>query len=401
MPHPIEQRIVETRRKAARLSLIYGLSWVAGALVATIGILGLGDYWIRFHDPGIRALSTLAVLLVLGWTSFRYLYPAFARRLRDVEIARRIERRFPDLEDRLSSAVEFLRQDESDLHAGSAALRRAVIVETTADIERLNMDDVLERRPARRALAGAAGVLVLALVAVAFDPLAAQLAVARLIRPFGDDAWPRKHDLAFIKPPSRVAAGQTFEVELRDRNGPPPDEVRIHYRYENDGHPTEEVESMHLLDGVLVARKENVARPFKYRAEGGDDRSMDWIPLEVVEPPQDRFTASDALSAGLHRLARGTSRKQPQRNSWHTRGAGRQHDQAAQSRGGACHARAAVAVPGLGRRLWLRIAGRRGQSRLSSTNPGPTCSSSLMPKDWSAARKACTKFGPWPTSRRA
>ncbi len=295
MPHPIEQRIVETRRKAARLLLIYGVSWVAGSLVAAIVLLGLVDYLIRFDDPGIRALSTLAVLLAAGWTTYRYLYPALAVRLRDVEIAQRIERRFPGLQDRLASAVEFLHQDEHDPQAGSAALRRAVIVDTTDAVQRLNLDDVLERRPANRALAGAAAVLALALGIVICDPLSARLALARLARPFGDDAWPRKNHLEFIDPPQRIAAGQTFEVELRDKGGPPPAEIRIHYLYDNDGHATEEVESMHLLGGVPVARKENVARPFKYRAEGGDDRSMAWISLEVVEPPR-----VESLQATLH-----------------------------------------------------------------------------------------------------
>ena len=150
MPHPIEQRIVETRRKAARLSFIYGASWVAGSLVATLVVLGLADYLIHFHDPGIRALATLAVVLAVGWTSYRYLYPALAGRLGDVEVAQRIERRFPGLQDRLASAVEFLHQDESDPQAGRRGLRRAVIVETTDAVERLNLDEVLERRPANR-----------------------------------------------------------------------------------------------------------------------------------------------------------------------------------------------------------------------------------------------------------
>jgi hypothetical protein len=286
LPHPLEQRIADTRRQARRLSLLYGLSWVAGALLATVLALGLADYLIHFHDPGIRLLATLAVLLVAAWVSYRYLYPAVVRRLRDVEIAQKIERRFPILGDRLSSAVEFLKQSENDVQAGSAALRRAVIVETTAAVERLNIAEALERRPARRALGAAGAIFCLALLAIACDPLSARLALARLIKPLGGDAWPRKHDLAFVRPPSRIASGQTFEVELQDRNGAPPDEVRIHYLYDNDGHPTEEVEAMHLLDGVLVARKENVARPFQYRAEGGDDQSMPWQPLEVVEPPR-------------------------------------------------------------------------------------------------------------------
>jgi hypothetical protein len=36
----------------------------------------------------------------------------------------------------------------------------------------------------------------------------------------------------------------------------------------------------------MVSRKENVTRPFWYRAEGGDDESMEWIRLEVLEAPR-------------------------------------------------------------------------------------------------------------------
>jgi DNA-binding transcriptional regulator GbsR (MarR family) len=42
---------------------------------------------------------------------------------------------------------------------------------------------------------------------------------------------------------------------------------------------------MQLIGGRMIARKEHVMRPFEYRAVGGDDDSMGWTRLEVVEPP--------------------------------------------------------------------------------------------------------------------
>jgi hypothetical protein len=43
---------------------------------------------------------------------------------------------------------------------------------------------------------------------------------------------------------------------------------------------------MQRLNDVFVGRYENVVRPFAYRVVGGDDQTMPWRGLEVVEPPQ-------------------------------------------------------------------------------------------------------------------
>ena len=82
--------------------------------------------------------------------------------------------------------------------------------------------------------------------------------------------------------------GQPFEVELAsDAAHRVPDEVRIQYSYQSDPADGEiETELMPRINGVTVARKDSVSRPFWYRAEGGDDRSMGWQRLEVVEPPR-------------------------------------------------------------------------------------------------------------------
>jgi hypothetical protein len=86
--------------------------------------------------------------------------------------------------------------------------------------------------------------------------------------------------------PTRIAAGQAFEVELIDRGGPLPAEVRLHYRFEEDGQVREEAELMRRDKGVMQARRDDVRRPFDYRAEGGDDDTMPWISLRIMPPPK-------------------------------------------------------------------------------------------------------------------
>ena len=100
-------------------------------------------------------------------------------------------------------------------------------------------------------------------------------------------AWPQKNHLAIRNPVERVGRGRAFEIEAVDSAAAPlPAEVFIHYRFTGaDGALTEETVLMHQVGKTAVARRENVARPFSYRVEGGDDRSMPWLPVEVVEPP--------------------------------------------------------------------------------------------------------------------
>src|SRR5688572_6155340 len=126
--HPLRQQIARLRRQIRRIALVYGLAWLAIGVLGSVLVLGLADYLIRFQDRGVRIIATLTLLGVVAWTIYRYLWPALSLRMSDVAIARRVERRFPELADRLSSAMDFLDQPEDEPIAGSAELRRAVVL---------------------------------------------------------------------------------------------------------------------------------------------------------------------------------------------------------------------------------------------------------------------------------
>jgi hypothetical protein len=286
----IQAKIDAIRARTQRLRLLYGASYLLAVMLATVLGIASIDYLFKFNDFGVRLIFSLVAIGVALWAGYRFVWRSLRHRLSDVAISQQIEKQFPQLGDRLSSSVEFLRQEEDDALAGSAALRRAVITSTAADIESLDFSQALEPQPARKALRIAALASLSALLLAAINPTVARVALARLANPFGSDAFPRRTNLQIVgEAPTRLPVGQSFELHVADRDGNLPDEARLHLRFESvDGETTgeERSEPMQHLNDVLVARKENVTRPFLYRVTGGDDYSMPWTSLEVVEPPR-------------------------------------------------------------------------------------------------------------------
>ena len=287
MPHPLEQKLVALRSRSRRMMLVYGLCVAAATLLAAIVALGAIDYLLQFQDRGLRIIASLSLFSLLVWTAYRFLRPVLFGRLQNADLARQVERSFPSLHDRLVSAVEFLHQSEDDPAAGSAALRRAVIAQTTAESQEMQFTDVVDPRPAKRAALTLAAVCLTAAIFVVLWPSTSWIAIARLANPLGDASWPRATHLDVRKSVKRIARGQSFQVEVIDAQGARlPADVRIHYRLADAGGGTvEETEPLRFADGTLTARRENVQRPFAYRIAGGDDHFMPWKKVEVVEPP--------------------------------------------------------------------------------------------------------------------
>jgi hypothetical protein len=284
--HSLQQRVHSVGARARRLVLLHGASLAIAVVVAAALAAGVADYLIRYRDQGVRIIVSLLFVAAGAWSVRRFVLPAWRYRPSDIETARRIERRFPQLRDRLSSSVAFLNEAEDDPRAGSAELRRVVISETEGRVEHVNLEEAIDPRLARKAMLAAAAMAVVAAAGVAFDPASAGLAARRLAMPWSSESWPLWNNLAFENPPRRLAKGANFEVELIDTNSRLPDEVQIQYWHEGDDPSEVDVQPMKLLGDRMLARRENVARSFRYRAVGGDHQSMPWTRLEVVEPPQ-------------------------------------------------------------------------------------------------------------------
>ena len=167
---------------------------VAAGLAAALA-MGLLDCLLHFQDRGIRVIASLTVWGVVLWVGYRRLFVPQTARLSNADLARRVQRRFPQLSDSLASAVEFLDQPEDDPRAGSAALRAAVIREVTAASEPLDFLETLGGRPARRAALAASAIGLLTLILVLPNATAAWTAAVRLVNPLGNVAWPQRTHL--------------------------------------------------------------------------------------------------------------------------------------------------------------------------------------------------------------
>jgi hypothetical protein len=284
--HPLAQRIASLRRRLILTQRAVAACWIVATVITVALVLGMIDFLLRISDTGLRVMATLALAAAATWAVYHWWYRRGRRRWEPLTVARKVETEFPRLRDSLASAMEFLEQSEDDHSAGSAQLRRLVVTDAQTAIDGLPLERIIDRRPLYRAARALAIAGVALSACLALDARAVGTALVRLVAPLGSTEWPRQHHLSFRNPPTRLAAGQAFEVELVDTAGPLPDEVRIEYRVAAGGEREWSSEPMSRAGEVMIARRENVRESFAFRATGGDDHKMPWRWVEVVEAPR-------------------------------------------------------------------------------------------------------------------
>lgn len=285
--HPLEQRLRQVRRRLRGLLALHGIAWVVGCVLSAVMLMGLVDYVVRFRDPGIRLFCTLTVVGLLIWAVQRYLVQALSIPWHDTDLARRLGRVFPALGDALPSSIEFLHQREDDPKAGSLALRRAVVVQTTAEVEKINLMDAVRMGPVGKAVGAASVVFCTALAISIVAPASAGVALSRLANPFGKTVWPQATHLAILQsgpaPPLRLAPNDTFAPIVRDlSNAPLPTDMRIEYRFDSDTtRPADEARITHAAEIGRTTRRTNVQIPFTFRFVAGNEPWSDWCEVRV------------------------------------------------------------------------------------------------------------------------
>ena len=283
MADTLQDTIRGIRRRAWIAKFFYGCGWILSITTGFLLLVAGVDFILRQDDRLSRL--TLSLLFVLAITTFiaRLLLPLVRQRLTDVILAQRIQQRFPALKHKIATAVEFL-QDEQNAVAGSGAMRREVIREATDELHDLPVREVVHYRHARIAIGAGLVSFAILLTIVLASPIGSQIAMARLINPFGETVWPQVNDLAFQNTPSHVPLGGLFEAEIIDRDNHLPQTVNIEYRFEEEGVVRTLVEPMNRVRGMMVTQRQNVQSPFHFRAVGGDDQT-EWHPLQTVIPP--------------------------------------------------------------------------------------------------------------------
>jgi len=190
--------------------LVHGLGLCVLLPAAAILLFFGLDHSLRLPLP-IRLFHTLAVATLLGYGLWQFVRYPLTRRFADVDIAQLLERRFPELHQRLVSAVQLQELGSDQLRNQSRAMIDQLMDETAAATRALPLDRLFDQRRTLRVYAAAGGLLACLGLGTALAPATAQ---AFLLRHLGLAAeYPRETTLRIEVPPNGP------EVQREDRDG--------------------------------------------------------------------------------------------------------------------------------------------------------------------------------------
>jgi len=223
------------RRRAKRLSVAYGLGIVvsaaAGLLVATV----LSDYLLN-----LRAVPRLVVMAAaagtLFYAAFRWIVQPGMGRLSLSDIAGRLERVFPQFDDRLRSTIDFLGPQSPRSDHGSDVMKQRVVEQATALAATIDLKHAVIAKPAWYSLGGAgAAVLSVCLLGAVAGEQFRSIALKHLFMPFADRPWPKRVEIAADGTlPRRVPVGQRLDVRMTLVRGDKPSmKPVVCYQYDN------------------------------------------------------------------------------------------------------------------------------------------------------------------------
>lgn len=210
----ILDRLKGIRRVARRRLIFFGVFAVlAGGIAAFFTIL-LVD-WLVWLPPALRIVAgTLFLAGFLGATVHWIVAPLRAQ-LTLQELAGKIEKHFPPLDDRLASSVNFLQRGDIE----SSAMALHVVEATERAIEKLPLEEALVGGPVtRRALAFGTMVVLLAGTLI-WSPHWLHVGSNRYLHPLRDIEWPRSVSIVPLTADQVVALGDSMTVSMRVERG--------------------------------------------------------------------------------------------------------------------------------------------------------------------------------------
>ncbi len=226
MNHPAILRIVgRIRRKLQLERLVQGLAWSTGLILpASV----LGSYLLTQANFSTVALfsSRFFLATVVVFSLLRFLVLPQLRRPSKRLVARFLEERHPQLQDRLSTAVELARTATS----ADPLFRELVVRDAQGRLRALPQPRLYQPTATRVAL------LILALSSLVFawlfwaGPPAYSYSLARLVQPGGEAKYPSLYSIRVT--PGNTTVGKRTDVEVRaNLQGFDSDKVRLWVKY--------------------------------------------------------------------------------------------------------------------------------------------------------------------------
>lgn len=273
----LEQELDSVRHYQQSVWLGEGFGLFLMVVIPALGLAMLLDNLVHLHF--LVRLGLLIILFTCGsWLIRRTLGPLF-RPLSLEQIALKIEKRYPELENRLINSL-LLSRDGSE---ASRELVESVIEEGKSEVRKIDVKTSIPKRRMKVSLATGTAALSLMIVYFFVAPEYFQNALARVILPFAaPEPITRTRIIKIIPEDHKVLSGDDLRIEV-ELGGWLPESSKIVYRPEDD---EDQVLVMDPGDDSthFTHKVSEVSRSFTYRVLAGDARS-EWFKVLVQARP--------------------------------------------------------------------------------------------------------------------
>ncbi len=287
---PIASRLGGIRGSIRSLFALDGSSRLLLALAAFIAVTFMID-WTFILPREVRLVLLAGGLVLAGWIIARRLAYPLSRRVSDDDLAIIVERHYPELNDRLISAIQLAREPVAvpeGEHArrgatyNSPELVEALINDAAQAASAMDFGRVVVGRHVGKIAAWAALVVLLLGAGAVAKPAYASIYLQRIFG--GSVRWPQRTYLTVLdfKDGRRVMPrGDDLTVAV-EYSGIRPSRVVIEYRFK-----TGERDRGRMTEGQnnrFQFQFTRVTGPFEFTVSGGD-ASTDPHSVDTVNPP--------------------------------------------------------------------------------------------------------------------
>ena len=218
LPAPIQDKLGSMIRRVRRLLFIRGLCATLAVALACLLTIMLIDASVTLFSSTSRwvlSLSGLGLTLVATWW---FLLRPLSRRFTLTQMARIIEIRHPELQERISTAVELLSSNDPESIKGSEELIGAVVDSAIVDVEAV--DPKTEFKPARTAKFASIALALTLIIsgALIIWPAQSWTLLQRAVAPFLDIGNAYADSLIVEPGDIRIAKGETVTISVSAKN---------------------------------------------------------------------------------------------------------------------------------------------------------------------------------------
>ena len=278
---PIRSLIRRTARLLRSSWITTGMGLTLGLGLGMLALLSLLDLALPL-EPALRLLALIMVIVPASWAFVTGVVRPIFRRLRPVNVARRIEAHLPGIHNRLVSCIDLENDRSRNESPQSPEFYRRLVQEALERIRGFRPSKVIDGRSLRRALLfGAISTLAFGLALGLFSDRI-PTALARIFSPFAD--IPPASGVVYRVEPgdAKVLRGEEVTFQAKVERGEPD---RLQLEIERDGNARRLKYDLEKVGPALWRfTSTGFETSFHYRVRGGGTWSRR-MRMTVVDRP--------------------------------------------------------------------------------------------------------------------